>query len=223
MNSLSPGLSRVAQSVTRSITIPQSSRILYQTRASCASHSILQGLGRAPTQHSLLPPIYQRQIRTKHTTGWTRQSMQYNLDREIQKKISEYMSLERESHQIINYPDEANLRVLCYGLVFFSVIGIIGRLLGLLSDDSDSESSKKEDIPLPGFLGKSVLEATDAVTKNLAKEKEIRGARRYRVARSKTSKPSPKRSAAKVTSLSRDSRSWVPELETLMFFYPGVL
>ncbi|OBS18622.1 hypothetical protein FPOA_10349 [Fusarium poae] len=174
-------------------------------------------------QHPLLPPIYQRQIRTKHTTRWTRQSTSYNLYREIQKNLFDCMNLERENHHIRSSSDDANLRVLCYGLVLFSVIGIIGRILGLLSDDSDLETSQKEDIPLPGFLGKSVLEAKDTVAKDLAEKQEIRGARRNTVARNNTPKPSSKRPVVKATLLLGDGRSWVPDLETLMTIYPGVL
>lgn len=80
-----------------------------------------------------------------------------------------------------SFTAEANLRVLCYGVVFFSVVGIIGRVLGLISDDSNSETPEKELLPLPGFLGKSVVEASNAVATNHEEGKEIRGTRPNRV------------------------------------------
>ena len=108
--------------------------------------------------------------------------------------------------------------MLCYGLVFFSVIGIMGRILDFLSDDLDSETSKKEYIPLPGFLGKSALEAAVAVAKNPAEEKEIRGARLNRDTRNKMSKSSSKRSAANTTTVSGNSRI-VNQLRCLLWLH----
>jgi hypothetical protein len=118
---------------------------------------------------------------------------------------------------------EANLRVLCYGLVFFSVVGLIGRILGLLSDDSDLETPEKEDIPLPGFFAKSTVEVIDAAVENSEEEKNIRRSHRGRVAIYKFQGPRSNTSTKEVTPLPRDSPFWVPALETLMFVYPGVL
>ncbi|PTD10505.1 hypothetical protein FCULG_00007944, partial [Fusarium culmorum] len=192
MNSLSPRLSRVAQSAVQSITMSQMSQMLDQTRTSRASHSLFPAFGRVPMQYSLFPSIYRHQVRTQHTTPTARQRMSYQLDREIQKQYFDYGGVKGESHQIRS-SFEANLRVLCYRLVFFSVVGIIGRVLGLISDDSDSETPEKELLPLPGFLGKIVVEAGNAVATNHEEGKEIRGTRRNRVVIYSTRKPSSKK------------------------------
>ncbi|CAF3620452.1 unnamed protein product [Fusarium graminearum] len=100
MTSLSPRLSRVAQSAVQSITMSQMSQMLDQTRTSRALHSLFPAFGRAPMQHSLFPSIYRHQVRTQHTTPTVRQRMSYQLDREIQKKHFDYGGLKGESHQI---------------------------------------------------------------------------------------------------------------------------
>ncbi|EKJ75688.1 hypothetical protein FPSE_04189 [Fusarium pseudograminearum CS3096] len=211
MNSLSPRLSRVAQSAVQSVTMSQISQMLDQTRTSRASHSLFPVCGPAPMQHSLFPSIDRHQVRTQHTTPTARQRMPYQLDREIQKQCFDYGGLKGESHQIRS-SSEANL-----------LVGIIGRVLGLISDESDSETHENEVLPLPGFLGKSVVEAGNAVATNHEEEKEIRGTRRNRVAIYSTRKPSSKRFAKKATSPTVGNRYWVPGLETMMFIYPRVL
>lgn len=220
--SLSFRLSRA----TQSIALSGGAQILDQTRTSRPSHSLSPVFTRSLGQSPSLTLTQSLRYRTwnHHTSSWDHVPRPQKTHHCNKTNANHTPIATGQAREMLKATDkaQANARLLCYGLVSLSVIGLIEQILGLFDDYSGSDSTEKQDIPLPGFLGKTA-EMISLAVKTPEEEQRTRRSCRRRVITYKPPNSKSKRSVTEVTTLLGNNQSWVTGLETTVYTYPGVL